>query len=75
MLETEYMLICTEKQFDAQTFPTVVYGICVYTNGKSFYEIEDFSLSESYALEVIELLKKEAPEKVHIPEIIEDFLV
>lgn len=75
MLKTEYTLVRTEKQFEAQTFPTVVYGIRAYTGGKSFYEIEDFTLSESYALEVIALLKEAEPEKVHLPEIIEDLLI
>lgn len=75
MLKTEFTLIFTEKQFEAQAFPTTVYGIRADIGGKSFFEIEDFSLSESYALKVIELLKNAEPEKVHIAEIIEDFLV
>lgn len=75
MLKTEYTLVCTEKQFEAQTLPTVVYGIRADRDGKSFYEIEDFSLSESYALRVIALLKEAEPEEVHIAEIIEDLLI
>ena len=49
LLKTEYTLVCTEKQFEAKTFPTVVYGIRADKDGKSFYEIPDFTLSESYA--------------------------
>lgn len=75
MLKTEYTLVCTEKQFEAKAFPVVVYGIRADRDGKSSYEIEDFTLSESYALKVIALLKKAEPEEVHIAEIIEDLLI
>jgi ATP-dependent RNA circularization protein (DNA/RNA ligase family) len=75
LLKTEYTLVCTEKQFEAETFPTVVYGIRADKDGKSFYEIPDFSLSESYALKIISLLKEAEPEEVHIAEIIEDLLI
>lgn len=74
MLKTQYSLLRTEKQFEPFTPPTVVYGIRADISGETVYEIEDFTLSEDYASEVIALLKKEDPEKVHIAEIIEDFL-
>lgn len=75
MLKTQYSLLRTEKQFESLTFPTVVYGIRADISGETIYEIEDFTLSEGYVLDVISLLKKEDPEKVHIAEIIEDFLL
>lgn len=74
MSKTHYVLLRTDKQFDTLAFPTVVYGIRADVSGTTIYEIEDFSLSESYTAQVISLLKKEQPEVPHIAEIIEDFL-
>ncbi len=74
MSETEFQILRAERHYETLPNPVTVYGIRAGKGETTLYEIADFSLSESYTLQVIGILREENPEDVHIAEIIEDFV-
>ena len=74
MLETEFNILRTERLYDALPHPVTIYGIRAGRGEETVYLIEDFSLSESYTRQIIDILQKESPEDIHIAEIIADYI-